>query len=283
MIRIVNIAAWILPLIFVSYDAQSQSFQGDELHDGTASAKPHALTEAGQPPMRPLVFVPKSYPGIPNYDARKSILGTRSAPPSNAPKLSSPPELYVLVPEEVALTVKAQPTLFWYVSHPTRQQILITINHPDHPQPILSLELEGASTAGIQRLDLARLGVTLTPQVAYEWVVTLVVNPDRPAENIYSRSEIWCYEPPRSFVEQLTGKSRFERAQILTTEGIWIDAFEELCNLIDHQPQDSLLRRTRNDLLEQVKYEVAFNPSDGDPLGEKITLARTGPDRPINR
>ncbi len=240
----------------------------------TTPPLPAAAAEVDEAPLRPLVFTPKSYPGIASYNARKLISGShRSAQTGGSHQR---PEVYVLLPPKVALTTEAQPSLFWYLSQPTASKILITINTLDAPKPVLSLQLDGAAVRGIQRLDLSRLGVTLSPKVEYEWVVTLVVNPNRPAENVSGRSIVCRIAPSDCPFQQLAGQTRYERARIFFEEGIFVDALSEICDLIDQQPRNMPLIQIRNDMLQQVNYEVVLNRHDDQSFEERIVLAETG-------
>lgn len=236
----------------------------------TGGVRHHAAsgkTTSPPSPKRRMAFTSKSVAGAPDQPAR-SMASARSG----ARGSSQVPQLYVLLPRQVAITTLAQPSLFWYLSEPVQQQVKVNINTSTGIDPILTLSLDGSRIRGIQRLDLSRLAVKLKPGVRYEWVITVVVNPKVPSENIYAKSVVWRVQTPPSLVSKIAGADRRERAAIAAEEGIWVDALAGISDLIEHHPEDRSLRQDRADLLRQAEFEVAIEPIADRTFEEKIAF-----------
>jgi len=67
--------------------------------------------------------------------------------------------LFALVPDHLALTTQAQPSLFWFQSKPSKAKFELTVVEPKKPKPLLSLTSPDADKPGIHRIKLARYKV----------------------------------------------------------------------------------------------------------------------------
>ena len=82
-------------------------------------------------------------------------------------------ELAVLAPDHTGLTTRSQPTLYWYLSEPANARLDVTVTNDKQIDPLLEQVIGIPKTAGIQSLDLAKVGATLKPGVEYRWFVSL--------------------------------------------------------------------------------------------------------------
>jgi len=223
-------------------------------------------TSQGEPMQRRLPFGRKRIDGVPNHPTR-IISNTRSATSLDEPAT----QLYVLLPEEVAITAEAQPSLFWYLSKPVDRPIKLSISTPDSIEPILDLQLDAANRQGIQRLDLSKLPVRLKSAVRYDWVIHVASDASGATPDIYAKSVLWRIDRSDALTSRLVGaKNRRQRAAIAAQEGIWIDALAGISNLIEHKPNDSSLRRDRADLLQQVGFTVMIKPQGDKGYVEEV-------------
>ncbi|CUS32653.1 DUF928 domain-containing protein [Candidatus Nitrospira nitrificans] len=166
---------------------------------------------------------------------------------------SSEPELVALVPDHVGLTVKQTPTLNWYLSKPTTYPLRFTLNDTQKIIPIYEGSLPIPTQAGVQSIDLKRLGLTLEPNVQYRWFVSASPNAESPSRDIVAGGMIERCE----FSECLTVTSvnvSCDRDSVRTNAliGFWYDAMGCVCSLIEKEPNDPSLRRLRAALLRQV-------------------------------
>lgn len=216
-------------------------------------------------------FQRKAVLGVPTFRTR-TMNHTRTA----AVDPNVVPQLYVLLPEEVAITTRAQPSLFWYLSRPVDRPIKLTISTPESIEPVLELEIDAAKRQGIQRLDLSKLPIRLKPSVRYDWVIAVASDEAGMGPKIYAKSVVWRIESPKALASRLTGaKNRRQRAAIAAEEGIWIDALAGISNLIEHKPNDSSLRRDRADLLRQVGFQVVIKSQGDDGYSEHVHYPTT--------
>ncbi len=215
-----------------------------------------------------LVFTPKRIPGVPVHRTR--VVGrhrglTRSATVS--------PELYVLLPEQIALTAQAQPSLFWYLSEPVDHPVRLSISTPGHDDSVLELNVDASKIRGIQRLDTAKFAIKLKAGVRYDWVVTVMTDPQAPSGQVYAKSVVWRVDGPKELMNRLMhAADQRERAEIAAEEGVWVDALAGLSDLIKHHPNDSSLRRDRADLLRQAGFKVAVKTLADHGFDEEVHL-----------
>lgn len=156
-----------------------------------------------------------------------------------------------LVPEQVALTISEQPSLFWFQSKPANAKLELTLIEPGNPKPLLVL---GGSSAkpGIHRIRLANHGVKLAPDVRYKWTVSLVPDPAKRSLDVVASGTIKRIQPSRELSQKLAAASPADRPAIYAGAGIWYDALEAISDQIDKNPSDKPLRQARADLLKQV-------------------------------
>lgn len=191
---------------------------------------------------QPLIYTPPKKP-----TPRARVGGTLRGTDGNEP------ELVALVPDHVGLTIKQTPTLNWYLSKPTTYSLRFTLNDTQKVVPIYEGSLPVPSEAGVQSIDLKRLGLTLEPNVQYRWFVSASPNPQSPSRDIVAGGMIERCD----LSECLTITSvnlTCDRESVRTNAliGFWYDAMGCICSLIEKDPKDASLRRLRAALLRQV-------------------------------
>ncbi len=166
--------------------------------------------------------------------------------------------LQVLVPEQIALTTQAMPSLYWYQSAPAEAHLEVTLVEPHQPKPLLSLKAPSAmSTAGIHRLNLAQHKLSLKPGVTYRWTVALVTDEKNRSSDLIATGAIQRVEPGKDWGAKLLNASPAEKVEIYAQEGIWYDALQLLSELITANPNEPAFRDQRAQLLEQIKLPEA--------------------------
>jgi len=165
--------------------------------------------------------------------------------------------LDVLAPDETGLTTQEQPSLFWFQSKPAKARFELTLIAPDKTEPILQVNIERASSAGIQRLRLADHGVKLATGVEYQWVIALVTDPDNRSTDLVASGFIKRIEPSAELKAKVSGSDKSLLPSIYAEAGIWHDALSSLSDLIDSNPGDQALVKQRSDLLGQVGLKAA--------------------------
>lgn len=163
------------------------------------------------------------------------------------------PEIVALVPDHVGLTIKQTPTLNWYLSKVTTYPLRFTLNDAQKILPVYDGPLPTPTEAGVQSIDLKRLGLILEPNVQYRWFVSARRNADSHSEDIVAGGMIERCE----FSECLTITSAnmtCDRESVRTNAmiGLWYDAMDCACALLAKDPKDPSLRRMRAALLRQV-------------------------------
>src|SRR5215470_6811632 len=165
--------------------------------------------------------------------------------------------LIALVPNHVALTTQAQPSLFWFQSKPAKARFELTVVEPKKPKPLLSLTSPQADKPGIHRVKLAKYKVELQPDVAYEWSVAIVPDAENRSRDVIAKGVIKRINAPGDLANRVSQMGDLERAEAYAQAGFWYDAFESVSNAIEAHPDDPSLRAQRASLLQQVGLSEA--------------------------
>lgn len=173
--------------------------------------------------------------------------------------------LDVLAPDEIGVTTQEQPSLFWYQSKPAQAKFELTLLQESKVKPLIQIQVERSTKAGIQRLKLSDHGAKLTPGVEYQWVVALVTDPENRSSDLVASGVIKRVEATADLKEKISKAGLESRAGVYAEAGIWYDALAVLSDQIDAQPGNKSLRETRSDLLRQVGLKAAAG-SDGAPI-----------------
>ncbi len=167
----------------------------------------------------------------------------------------SVPRTEALVPEQAGHTLQAQPVLYWYLAARTDDRIDFALIGVDPINPILETTLEGPFEPGIQRIRLADHGVTLQPDLEYQWFVRVIPNPD---QRLYDRvvgGGIQRLAPSAELDAKLAAAKQGDAHYVLAEAGIWYDALDSLSMQIEAAPENENLRAQRAALFKQVGLE----------------------------
>jgi hypothetical protein len=163
----------------------------------------------------------------------------------------------VLVPDQVALTTQAQPSLYWYQSKAAKTLCEVTVTEPKNPQPLLLLKSSTPTPAGIHAIRLTKFHVKLKPDVVYRWSIAIVVDPQNRSQDIVANGVIKRIDPSPDLAGKLAQASDSDKPALYAENGIWYDALQSISDQIDRAPQDTSLRQQRADLLKQVGMDGA--------------------------
>jgi hypothetical protein len=243
---------FLLSFSALAIDDEGQPEEAAEGKAATAEAKKNADSLIPYIPPRPI----RAAPDI------RTTGGTRW-------KAVGLPDVTLLVPNHVGLTLAAQPTLYWDLSSETAVRIEITVIDLDDPasvEPLLEVPVKAPVKPGIHGFRSADHGLELESGKTYQWSVAVVPDPDRRASDKIARG----------FVERIAADDRLrtaladaegpDRRRILARNGIWYDAFAALSDEIEADPTDDRLRSQRAALLEQVGLsELAAREREAAP------------------
>ncbi|SEH07448.1 DUF928 domain-containing protein [Candidatus Venteria ishoeyi] len=174
----------------------------------------------------------------------------------------TPPMITLLAPPTTAYTLQTQPVIYWAISeskYPIDIQLMEA--NPDSieaMQPLLEKQIS-IDNAGIQKLDLKAMEVTLKPNVEYELFISAIMDPDNRGQDVIS-SAILKSVPKTGKVASCLQQADKQTVtyENLATCGIWYDAIAELSTQIHTQKDNAKLKAARRALMMQVKLpEVA--------------------------
>jgi hypothetical protein len=165
--------------------------------------------------------------------------------------------LFALVPDHLALTTHAQPSLFWFQSKPAKAKFELTVVEPKKATPLLTLTSPGADKPGVHRVKLATYKIELKPDVVYEWSVAVVPDPENRSKDVIAKGVIKRVNPPADLAARVEKAGDVERAADYAQAGIWYDALDAISNAIEAHPDDASLREQRASLLKQAGLSEA--------------------------
>ena len=234
------------PVTVAAVDAKPPQRYAQVVDTGTANVAPPVEARAPVPPR--VMYRPPAV-GKP---ARTVGGGSRGA-------TDKIPSLFAIVPDHVAKTASPQPALFWYVDRvpDASTRVEFTLHDEEGEEPLVQVDLETPTSAGLQRIRLSEHGANLVPGAEYEWSVALVIDPDQRSKDIVVTGWIDCVDPSPTIVSRLELQGEAWRAAIFAEEGVWYDAFAALSDQIDRDPKNPLLTKQRSDLLDQAGLDLA--------------------------
>ena len=163
------------------------------------------------------------------------------------------PVIVALVPDHVGLTVKKTPVLNWFLSKPTTYPLKFTLVDLRSVTPLHEAAIPTPDHQGVQSINLKDWGLALEPDVQYRWYISAIRNPDSPSQDIVAGGVIERCEFSTCLVEMEVDLT-CDRQSVMrnAVRGFWYDAMACLCELIETNPSDQILRRQRAALLNQV-------------------------------
>jgi hypothetical protein len=209
---------------------------------------------------RPILYVPPS-----RGQARHTAAGGTRAVSSPHGRVA----VAVLAPpDHVALTTRAQPTLYWYVSTETAQRIDITLVDDDEIDPLLELTVPSPVAEGVHALALTDHGLDLERGHTYRWHVAVIQDAWRRSTDTLAEGFIERTEVSSSLEAALKEASRSGAADAAfapyATSGIWYDAMDEVLSAMGEDPENPYLQRQRAALLEQIELNEVVRSAARD-------------------
>jgi len=165
----------------------------------------------------------------------------------------------VLAPDHTGLTTRAQPTLYWYQSLPTDNDIEITIVDDNEINPLLEKVIHSSKKTGIHSVSLAKLGVTLKKDIEYRWFVALIPDKKHRSNDIITGGTIMLVDETRLGARIPARSTTAEQAAALAKSGIWYDAIDALSTEIN---------KTGNVQLKNVRAELLTQVGLGEAVGK---------------
>jgi len=169
------------------------------------------------------------------------------------------PIVTLLVPEHVARTIQAQPTLYWHISTISQLPFIVTLITDDRTTPLLELTIKDPLKPGIHSLRLADYGVHLQTGKTYEWLVSIPFEPGQySSDDLVAKGYINRSKPASDVETALIEASSIEKAKIYAQNGFWYDALETLSKQTSSIWEENQQCVEKSNLLEQVGIYVAI-------------------------
>jgi hypothetical protein len=143
--------------------------------------------------------------------------------------------------------------LFWYTTKPTPRPFRITVVDPtENDAKIYEAEYRDPLCAGIQRLDLSKVGVKLTAGKKYKWMLEFFgargAGVDTSRKSVAYLQVLAADSPDAT---ELSGISEPQRRIRFSAEHrLWYDFLAAAQDQIDRAPDNSQLRQWRDKQIE---------------------------------
>lgn len=162
--------------------------------------------------------------------------------------------LQILAPDHTGLTLQPQPSLYWHTDKPLAVRFTITAANKPEAKPLLKIDLK--KSIGIQHLDLADHGITLKPDVSYQWSVSQLMDKESKSEAAITSGMIQYVKPGEGLENRINRLKGTQQVKVYAIEGIWYDALHTISSMIDESPKDGRLAAIRQSLLEQAGLQI---------------------------
>ena len=160
--------------------------------------------------------------------------------------------LCVLTPDHTALTVQAQPSLYYFIGGKTKHTIELTVIEEQGIHPILEKQIVSSEIPGIKAIHLRDYDFHLDKDKVYKWFVTIIPDPVRRSKDVLAWGAVKRIDIPESVRQKIARSEKAVVPQIYAEAGIWYDSFAEISSLIESHPNNREFRQQRAALLEQV-------------------------------
>jgi len=178
--------------------------------------------------------------------------GTRSTRPNPCGA-----KLSVIAPEDHAgLTLEAQPTLYYFLSGDTDCEVSFVLNDRRQVPPLVEAAVPAPHAAGLHAIRFTDSGVSLEPEIEYDWFVQLKGRAGEPGPAAFSGAQVRRVAPSAALVAELA-KPGARKAQVLGRHSIWYDSVAALSQAIDAAPGDGSLRAQRAELFDAQDLDDA--------------------------
>jgi hypothetical protein len=166
-------------------------------------------------------------------------------------------ELEVFAPDHTGLTTKTQPKLYWYVSEPVVSKLEVTLINDEQNEPVFEKIIETSGAAGIQSVDLAKMGIKLKSGLEYRWFVSVIPDKNQRSNDIVASGVIKHIVPDAELKSKLSAANQLAMIDIYARNSIWFDAIDTLMQMVSKYPKNSDLQNKRTALLKQVGLHSA--------------------------
>jgi hypothetical protein len=198
-------------------------------------------------PASPLVYAPPQ--AFADAGPGRFAQGRRSA--------ASAPTPLALAPDHVGLTVRASPTLHWFLPARADHRIEFVLAAPDAIDPVLMVTMKAPVEPGFHAVPLGDHGVTLEPGVAYRWSVALVLDEGQRHKDVIGGGAIARIRPSATLQADLEKAAPGAAGHAYAANGVWYDAVDFVSQRILERAGEPSLRSRRAELLEQAGLQAA--------------------------
>jgi hypothetical protein len=196
---------------------------------------------------------------MPTYKPRESNMPRARIGGKTRGSEHEAPFLIALVPDHIAFTIKQDPALCWYLSGDISRPLTITVVDSRGIRPIFERVLPASRQAGIHCIRLREHGLVLKEQEQYRWFVTLVLDPDKPSQDVVAGGMIERIPFDEACMLNMPCSwTSCEREAVYryAESGLWYDAIACLVDLIEQNGNRNTFKKMLDHLLKQSGVDL---------------------------
>jgi hypothetical protein len=171
--------------------------------------------------------------------------------------------LFALAPNHLGVTIREQPTFYWYLEQDSDVPVEFTLINGNVTDPLLEISFPPPLRAGFHAVNLAEHGFRLEAGTTYEWTAALVIA-RREVHPTISVGFVERRAPDPDLEDALAEAGAGGAVHVYASRGLWYEAFDDVTRRIAAHPRDPGPRLQRAALLDQV---------DLTPVADRARLA----------
>lgn len=148
-------------------------------------------------------------------------------------------------------TLASLPTLWFYIPAQEQSGVIAELVLLDENAQALSIDsIELPAESGIMGIQLSQ---PLAVGQTYQWVFSILQQPNSPAENPTVEGRLHRVSPEPTLTTALNAADSLQgRAQVLSEHGIWHDALDTVAQMRSLEPNDAIAQASWVSLLSSV-------------------------------
>jgi hypothetical protein len=221
--------------------------EGPEPEPASEPEPAAGIVVAALMPASPLVYAPPR--GFADAGPGRFAQGRRATGRAPTP--------LALAPDHVGLTVRASPTLHWFLPARADHRIEFVLTAPDAIDPVLMVTMKAPVEPGFHAVPLGDHGVTLESGVTYRWFVALVLDEDQRYRDVIGGGAIARIQPSATLRAELEKAGPGAAGHTYAANGLWYDALDFVSQRIHERVGEPSRRSRRAELLEQASLQTA--------------------------
>lgn len=174
------------------------------------------------------------------------------------------PRIHLLAYPGYSSTTQKSPVFYGFLSDSWKGMMSFTVREVPNSEEMIDSEVgellyeeedlsktDFAISGGFFAISLEKCGISLKTGKKYEWLVSLVPDPDNRSADVVAKAPIFKIDPTNILLKHLK-EAKGKEHMVYAQEEIFYDAISEISKKIENQKGNRRLRNIRAEFLKQV-------------------------------